>query len=485
VANAKSTTDESAGQGRLIPPRLARWVAPARAFVWVAMLFGLALALLTAPLEAPDEPQHFLRAYQVSEGRLLPVRDGQHGGGVLPVSLLDMTQRFQFLRFHTERKTSWWKIRESLQVPLEPGKRAFIPFVTAIYSPIAYVPQAIAIGIGRRLALPPLALMYLARCANLLAWVGMGYAALRITPVCARPLFLLLLMPMSLFQAASLSADATTNGLAVLFAAAVMRMALAGRDRQITGLAWAGLTFISAALTLTKFAYLPICALALLIPAERFGSRAQRATALLLFFAANVAVVLLWAPQTRGLDATLRDDADVSARRQVAYLRAHPTAAIRVAAHAFAADGWRMIRSCIGSRLGSKDAPMWGGFILVYLIAMLLACWSAERRPGPPALRKLLLWILVPTAVSIVGIGLLNYLYWTPVGANHIEGLQGRYLIPLAPAVMFLIWGVMRRFPPPPWHGVVRHKLDAIATLFAVAGAGYAMGVVYFRYYAT
>ncbi|HEY2584160.1 MAG TPA: DUF2142 domain-containing protein [Tepidisphaeraceae bacterium] len=472
------------GPNRLIPQRASKWFAPARAFVWVALLLGIPLAAVTAPFQAPDEPQHFLRAYQISEGGLLPIHIGPRGGAVLPVSLVDVPDRFQHLRFHTERKTSGRDIRAAMGVPLEPANRAFIPFVTAIYSPVGYVPQAIAIGIGRRFDLPPLALMYLARWANLLAWVAMGYVALRITPVCARPLFLLLLMPMSLFQAASMSADATTNGLAVLFAAAVMRIALSREERTVGALAWAGLTLISAALTLTKFAYLPISALALLIPAERFAGRSRRTIALALFFAANLAVILLWAPQTGGLDAVLREDGDANARAQVAYLRSHPTAAIRIATGEILADSWRMVRSCVGSRLGSKDVKLWGGFIDVYLVAMLLACWSPDEELSPPATGKLLLLILIPVAISIAGIALLNYLYWTPVGAGHIDGMQGRYLIPLAPGVLLLLWGLTRRLPKPPWNGVAPRKLDAIATSIALAGALYAVFAVYFRYYA-
>jgi uncharacterized membrane protein len=458
-------------------------VTPARAFVWVALVFGIPLAAITAPFQAPDEPQHFLRAFQVSEGGLLPVHVGPRGGGVLPLSLTNVADQFQHLRFHSERKTSWQEIRQAMRVPLDPQKRTFIPFVSAIYSPIAYLPQAAGIAIVRPFAPRPLALMYAARWANLLAWAAMGYLALRVAPVCARPLFLLLLVPMSLFEAASMSADATTDALAVLFAATVMRMALADDGRVVSGAGWAGLTLLSAAFTLTKFAYAPVCAMALLIPTRRFGSRKRRAAAFGLFFAANVAVILLWAPQTGGLDAVLREDGGVSARRQIAYLRGNPGAVIHVAAKEFSADAWRMVRSFVGSRLGSKDVKLPGGLIDVYLACLLLACWSEQDTPDRPPLRKLLIWVLVPAGISIALIGLLNFLYWTPVGANRIQGMQGRYLIPLAPGVLLVIWAVGRQLPKPPWHWASPQTLDAVATLVAVTGAVCTLLAVYFRYY--
>jgi uncharacterized membrane protein len=478
--------------------------------VWVALLFGLPLAFITAPFQAPDEPQHFLRAYQIAEGGLLPVRRGEHGGAELPLSLIQVPHRFAYLRFHPDEKTSLAQIRAAMQVPLDPDRRQFIPFVTAIYSPVAYVPQAIAIAIGRQLALDPLGLMYLARCFNLLAWILLGYLALRITPACHRALLLLLLMPMSLFQAASMSADATTNGLAVLFAAMVMRMAILqkadkepsrtdregeapaeperiARERSPLGRSlalpsWVAITAISAALTLTKFAYLPLAASVLLIPSTRFGSRTKYLASLTAFFAANMAVILLWAPQTRGLNAVVNDDPRVSPPGQIEYLRTHPSAVITVAAHSIAGEGWSMVRSCVGW-LGSMDARMNGTFIIAYLIALFLACWSERSAPAPIPLSRWISVTLIPGAFAIGAIGLLNYVFWTRVGLAHVEGLQGRYLLPIAPGIVYLVWALTRRLPGPPWSFLSQRKVDAIGTGITVLGSGYAIILVYFRYY--
>src|SRR5438309_11824115 len=68
-------------------PAGRRWARPHRIFPWLALLFGLPLAFLTAPFQAPDEPSHFYRAYQISEGHLLPVYRNHRGGGDLPENL--------------------------------------------------------------------------------------------------------------------------------------------------------------------------------------------------------------------------------------------------------------------------------------------------------------------------------------------------------------------------------------------------------------
>lgn len=458
------------------------WVSPRCAFVWIALLFGLPLALITAPFQAPDEPQHLLRAYQISEGGLLPTRRGAAGGGNLPVSLIEAPRPFAHLRFHRGQKTSLREIRAALGIPLDARRREFIPFVTAIYSPIAYVAQAMGIALGRLLKLPPLGLMYLARIANLLAWVLLGYVAMRIAPACHRALLLLLLMPMSLFQAASMSGDATTNGLAVLFTAAVFRLAL-GTDRPpIRPAQWTGLTVLSAAMTLTKFAYLPLAGLVLLIPMSRFPSRSRYAVGLVVFFAVNVLGILAWMPQTRGLDAVVRDRADVSAPGQFHYLIDHPAALVTVTARTVAIDGWSMARSFVGW-LGSMDARMSALFVIAYLLALFAACWTDALARPPLPLGHWIAITLLALGLSIGAVGLLNYIYWTPIGATHVEGMQGRYFIPLAPAIVFLVWGLAAKLPGAPWNRLSERNLSAIASGITVFGGGYAVMLLIFRYY--
>jgi uncharacterized membrane protein len=484
-------------QSLSVNPRWAMWVRPQLIFVVCAVVFGLSLVALTAPFQAPDEPQHFLRAYQISEGGVFPTYRHDRGGGELPASLSEVTRRFASIRFTYKAKTSLEKIREASRIPLKPRERQFTRLVTAIYSPVAYIPQATAFWIGRKFELPPLALMYMGRIANLFAWVAFGYAALRLAPTCRRPLLLLLLMPMSLFQAASLSADATTNGLAVLFAAMVLRgmVGSPGRESSCDAsavprysswglLSWvAAFAIVTAALSLTKFAYFPLLAFLLLIPPARAGGTKNYVLSLGVIAGVNLAVLLAWGSQSHGLNTALRDDADVSARRQVQYLRAHPAALITVPASTFLRDGWRVFRSFVG-RLGSMDTPMSVFFILGYVAAIVLACGLQSDRPSLPPPLILAAVILIPVVLSVACITLLNYIYWAPVGSRFIEGMQGRYFLPFAPAIVILIWALTRKLASHPWAQIPEQKLNLAAAVVVLIGCSYTVIVVYFRYYA-
>ena len=242
-----------------------------------------------------------------------------------------------------------------------------------------------------------------------------------------------------------------------------------------------GLGALTIAISLTKFAYLPLAALVLLIPASRLGGTGRYRAAMAALLAVNVAALAAWGSQTGGLDTVVRPDSRISPRGQVNYLTAHPAALITVPARTFFHDGMFVLKSFVG-RLGSVDIPLPVWLIAGYLATMIAACRPSVVDP-PPRLSRLAAVVLVVTILSVAAIGFLNYIYWTPVGSPTVDGLQGRYLIPLAPAVLLLIRGLLWRLPRSQWDWATRRRMDAAAAgITAIAGV-YTLAAVYVRYY--
>src|SRR4029453_11713745 len=107
------------------------------------------------------------------------------------------------------------------------------------------------------------------------AYAALGWLALGIAAVARWPLCLLLLLPMALSEAASLSGDAATLAAAGLVAALASRAAW-GRVSQVGPGDRIGLVAGGSLLGVLKPGYWPVAALALWIPAERFASRGAR-----------------------------------------------------------------------------------------------------------------------------------------------------------------------------------------------------------------
>jgi uncharacterized membrane protein len=103
---------------------------------------------------------------------------------------------------------------------------------------------------------------------------------------------------------------------------------------------------------------------------------------------------------------------------------------------------------------GWLDTPL-PIFAVIGYAALLLALAVTGGDPGieMPARSRLLV-----AAVAVMGLLFIStsqYLGWTPVGEQAIEGPQGRYFLPLAPAGALLLYN--RRWPgrlaatSPPW----------------------------------
>src|SRR5258708_11158705 len=75
-------------------PTATAWPSPALVCFLLGLSAAVSMIVLTPPFQVPDEQVHFHRAYQLSE--LQPrgiVRDGA-AGGVLPSSLIELSEPF-------------------------------------------------------------------------------------------------------------------------------------------------------------------------------------------------------------------------------------------------------------------------------------------------------------------------------------------------------------------------------------------------------
>jgi uncharacterized membrane protein len=466
----------------MVESRLTAWTRPHRAFAIITLVFGTALVLLIPPFQSQDEVPHFQRAYQISEGTFIANGEDPDGlgGGYLPASLGKIISPFTKMFFRPDVKASVDDIRGALRVPLDPRIRIFYTFAnTAHYAPISYLAPVFGIAAGRGLGFTPLALLYFGREANLIGWITLGFFSLRASPAIARPLMFLLLMPMPLYLAASVSADPTTIGLAALFTAIVCRCV--GRSAPIDAKTWILLGAVSILLSLSKYAYLPMLGLILLIPSRRFGGRGRFVTHFALLAALNFIAFSIWVhAAATGLNTRVKPPGDASLQLQ--WLEQNTGQIPKLIVNTFRIDGWLSVQSFVGM-IGSFDRPLPWAVIVGYLILLLGACWTADPEPAMPSVSRAAIVILPIVAISCLIIALLDYLYWSPPGLFFIDGLNGRYLIPLTPPVFLLLCAILRHFRLRVVHRWGENAMNLAAALICVAASTYFLCAVWIRYY--
>jgi uncharacterized membrane protein len=463
------------------PPK-APWARPERVFAVIALVFGTALVLTIPPFQSADEPLHFFRAYEITEGVLIHRQVDARGiaAGYLPASLYKIWLPFSHLGFHPERRASVRDIRDVMRVPLNPRERIFITFPgTAHFSPMCYLPQCLGIILGRVVGAPPLAMLYLGREFNLMFWTLLGYWAVRSAPVIARPLLLVLLMPMSLYVASTLSADASTNVFVAAFTAIICNL-VSRTDKTADLPSYLILMVLSLTVCLCKSAYSPLLGLLLIIPAGRFGGPLRYAVRIGVLAGVCVAVAFTWESNSSSLDTRINMSNNVSARAQLQLLEHNPLRFVSVLLETFRQRGWSYLQSYVGL-IGWLDKYLPAAFVAGYLVILLLACVPSDDSPLIPPAGRVAAAVVPSVTVSFLMIALLSYLYWTPVGSSFIDGIHGRYLIPLSPAIALLLISVARRLSVG-FHAKPQF-LNLITAIISLISCGYFWALVWGRYY--
>ncbi len=261
-------------------------IVPEYSFLGFSMVFGLVMLVITPPFMVPDEPAHFYRSYQVSELNIFRLK------GDFPKSLTELSAICDRMQFSTHEKTSRKEILTLGNTLTNPSVRRSM--ATPDYT-LPYLPQAIGIAMGRIFGLAPLWLFYLGRLFNLLASIALLFMAVRVTPVFKWVFFLLGVMPMTLYQVASMSYDAVTIGLAFLLLATILKHAFGEAKRISTG-EIVTLFLLTVLLAAAKQPYVVIVLTFFIIPVAKFSSGKRYMAVFTGLIAAVVIVSLLWIP---------------------------------------------------------------------------------------------------------------------------------------------------------------------------------------------
>jgi uncharacterized membrane protein len=247
----------------------------------------------------------------------------------------------------------------------------------------------------------------------------------------------LCLLPRVVFQEASLSADALVIPFALLF------WALTGRLARRAGTTWyvaPGFLLAGIYVCVGKFAYIPMAALPPLVAALEPRGRAAVAG-----LAAVAGVILVcWAAWSLHVHDEVfpigTHQGVVDPHRQLRWVLHHPGGFLVAVAGSFGPPALNMLRDLVSPNIGWVHRPMPWPFIAMPYAVLFAA--AALRRPGGLPRPLVRLAILAVLAACFLAVYFLLYLNFTPIGAARVDGVQGRYLIPLIAGAPLLVPGL-------------------------------------------
>jgi hypothetical protein len=438
-------------------------LSPRTSFLAVGGLFGLFFALATPPHDPPDEARHHARAWLISTGRLDVV--GRAPGHQASVPR-------QIARLHvpghhwSERQLAAGNLPKNSPRtgPHDPAAVArelrgslarwdLLPVLyTSSYAPLVYAPYVPALWLARALDLSAAAGLLLARLFGLAAWLAGIAATLHIAPRGRWLLAAVALLPMSVSQGAALSGDPITQVALCWWLAECLRVA-AKRGARLGAADGVRLLVAACAVGVVKPGYAPLALAALALPL-RLGPRLGLTAAAL---AAAALPTLGWAAVASAADVPpLFPGADLAA--QLRHALAHPTDFLTAAAGTTAALLPAWLDGMVGS-LGHFDVEIPAAATALGLGAVALAATLDDSPLRLPAR----LWLPAAFVAAALGVLAMAYLGWTPVGSDKIQGVQGRYFLPMLPFALAVLPAAPARARPALAVGVVAALVAVLA----------------------
>ena len=403
----------------------------AKIYLTLYLVIG-AMYMVAVPLHGvPDEAAHLYRVYGITEGDLIaPVSDDGGGGSLLPDNI-------GAGNYGTE--TTLYGMREVFFTEADTHEIFFTYTNTAHFSPLNYLPQSIGMLISKLFTDMLFVQAYAGRLFSFACVGVIMFLAIKRATFGREIIAVIGLFPQFLQEAISLSGDAFCIAVCIAFVANIVYLLNPGMGIMKAG-DYARIYLLLVFLASCKMIYVVLALLLFLIPPKVFGARHVYIINIILAGALLIFLVFGWLFICgRYFGYEYRIGVDVAAQGR--YITDSPFAFLSALFMTYVTNFSYLWTGMISAHLGiyTVEPPI----ALAWIGTAALVLAAISRFEGTDTTEKLkesfgsyisfvkgLVFVLM-FLFSLFMIGLAEYLEWTPVGADVIEGIQGRYFLPM------------------------------------------------------
>lgn len=396
-----------------------------RIFLNIAIPIGLFYLVFMIPGHVPDETTHFIKAYDVSKGNIMTKID-EKGESLITVPKVLCQYN------HTEIKNYNDLINLANIKTDYSDEKAVVSTAQGNFF-IMYIFSALGFLISRILNINIIFGIFLGRAFNFIFFLLLGYLAIRKIPFGKLVLAVYMLMPMCLQQVTSISADAFINSMLLYYIAFSIYMVF--KKEKLTKKEILAYLILTAIAGIVKMVYILIAGVGFLIVKRKDISTKNKALiiAVTILFGGifTIGTYIYSTRYTSTTEATLiyQEEFNVSSEKQIAQIKENP----KHFAKALVTDWYSMqkeyIFMAVGSQLGWLEVKPSETIILLYLITLIIAAIAEKNNYEFNIKNKI--WLMLISAGVIFLVEIAMYTGFTPVGAEFIGGIQGRYYIPI------------------------------------------------------
>lgn len=401
--------------------------------IWLitALGFGIIRIFVITPFSVWDEYGHYEISYRYSDFLLFKFKSPH---------LMDKNHAdYSNLEIQNNAKSAFLRYKEPFF--LKETEKVNKERIPSTPNPVQYLPQAFGIALGRLLHFNFMPLFFLGRLCNLLFYVFCIWLAIKVIPFGKLVIFACGLLPLTLHQAASLSLDAYILAICFVFFAFLVKSMTDEAPATLKEIII--LCVFSILISPSKLIYWPLSLLAFLIPQKRFATKKEWFfSACAVAFSGILSIIAFSLPslaiQSGGGEAKILYNGEIG--WTLSDIIHNPARVINMALWTLRYTWADWISQAFGLIIMGlpQEVPSWCRQAhLFILIISSLVCWASNSEQevlGKVQKAGVAIVILAVVALAMFG----ELVIWTPLNANSIDGVQGRYFLPIFPLILFL-----------------------------------------------
>jgi uncharacterized membrane protein len=411
---------------------------------------GTIVLAIVPPLRAPDENAHFLRAYGLWRGDILPRQSDEKGRRGISIPS-DIHAEFSFFERAREtaaqERVSYHRVYSELAASRPAASSAgdiFVPYGGSEgYSPVSYVPYVLAAGLAETAGANWQFMLYLMRFFGLVLTTALIAYAIARTPVLPWGFFAVAMLPSSLYGRSVISADGAVLAATLVILALCLRTALGSNDSPTSRAFW------YAICALTKPSQVVFVALEGMM--RPFASLARNWLSVAAVTLPAFVLCVAWVLATGGEMAAWRLHGEGDSGEQfrigwkLNFMVQHPLHFPLVAFTTldYSAELWRQLIGVLGwldTRLNPLAYPV---------VSVLLVLANLDRLTAPADTRRRIAFVSLFTAAAYtLVVFFLFFVTSTPIDADRVHGVQGRYFVVVVPVLAIFVATLLPRSPP-------------------------------------
>lgn len=395
-----------------------------KTFLIVTIMLGIFYVFAIPIYRGHDEHAHFYRAYEISQGIFNTKIEDEESVTTIPEAFEETTPEGEACNI-----TYYRNVIDFLGVDINEDETMTVnASYMAVYSPIPYIPQALTIGILNIFTDNVAIIFYGARIVNLLVSVFLLYFAMKLIPFGKKMIFLITILPTTMVQISSLSPDALTLTSSILFVAYVLKLWY--EKRKITKKEVSKLTILGIVVALCKIVYIPFVFFVLILPRKSYKDKKNYTLSVITMIVIPILINLIWLA-IANTHLSLIDNNKSSV--QTANILTNIPEYIRTVAYTLQYIMDKTLTALFGGGgMTHNTSAVGNGFITVIPMILLFVfeiLFDEKLKINLEMKAKVIISIISLAIIGLIFTSL--YVQWSPLKWFFVDGVQGRYFLPL------------------------------------------------------